>query len=177
MMRGGTFPPLVDILQMRENKEDSYRIFCDHVLSQVVGKNDWKTRAGKETISSIATVSDEAFSILLLENNYQVWKEDALGACGEGQGVKASSKYTVNGAGTRKYQGWTPEGLKRFNTLAAMVHADRISNNGTFEKMIKDNKLAAENRRKGKKKVDAMTEESANSQIQCYIEGGDMVAI
>jgi hypothetical protein len=176
MMRGNTFPPLDSILEMRENKEDSYQIFCDHVLSQVVGKNDWKTRAGKEMISSIATVSDEAFAILLVENNYQVWEDDALGTCGEG-GVKASSRYTVNGAGTKKYQGWTREGLKRFNTLAAMVHADRISNKGAFEKMVKDKKLMAENRKKGKNKVSASTEESENSQIQCYIEGGAMVAI
>ena len=199
-------PLLEDILTMRTNKNGAYSFFCDHVLSQVVGKSDWKTRGSKALISDMATVSDEAFAILLIENNYDVWHEMVVeddgvapvpessgmdgdddddddggggGSGGSGGGdhaaanarkMKVKSKYTLNGAGTKKYQGWTNEGLLRFNHFAALVYANRANDKEkTFEKGELNRQKKLEESKKGSKnkKRKATTEAT----VYCYIEG------
>ena len=40
--------------------------------------NDWKKRRTKEKISKIATASDEAFVLLILENIWDEWIEGPL---------------------------------------------------------------------------------------------------
>jgi len=127
-------PKPADIMALRANKNDSYIIFCDYFLSQVVGRNDWKKRRHVEVISSLATVSDEAFAILLLMNSWDMWiemvdEDEAVkkGKSGEQQqgqvgGRKhTTTKWTQSGAGTRKYGGWKEEGLKMFNLLAKKI--------------------------------------------------------
>ena len=70
-------PVLDEIMQMRNNVNDSYTKFCDVVLSQVVGKHDWKLNCGKKPLREYASCSDEAFGLLLLENSWTMWKEMA----------------------------------------------------------------------------------------------------
>lgn len=166
-------PTMDDILEMRKNTNNAYELFCERLLSHIVGKVDWKTKGSTEMISTIATVSDEAFAILTLESNYSLWKEDVLGVTGGG--TKAVSRYTQNGAGTKKYQGWTDEGLRRFNVLAAMVHADRVHDNGVFELMIKEKKMTEENKKTGRRKRRILDDNT--HQVECYVEGGEMVEI
>ena len=145
MFRDKTMPLLKNVLLMRQNVDGAYTIFCDTLLLQVVGRNIWKAMGTEAYISKIATVSDEAFAILLLENNYDVWKEDVVGTSNGGVSgnvvprpfAKTTSKYTLNGAGTKKNQGWTNEGVNWFNTPAALVSADRIWDASAFEKKMK----------------------------------------
>jgi len=43
-------------------------VFFNHFLACVVGKHDWKWQTKKELIRQVATISDEAFALLVLEN-------------------------------------------------------------------------------------------------------------
>jgi hypothetical protein len=175
MIRGNTMPELSDILMMRQDGE-TYAVFCENLLSQVVGRNEWKTRGGSALISEIATVSDEAFAILLLENNYDVWTKEVLGPT-TGSDTVVTSKYTLNGAGTKKNQGWTNEGLNRYNKLAALVSADRSrDSNKTWEKTIKKMKSDAEDEKKGNKGKRKSADEE-NGPVVCYYEGGPLMAV
>jgi hypothetical protein len=167
MIRNDTLPSLVDVLKMRTNNGNAYELFCDKFVSLVVGRHDWKSRESTEMISSMATVSDEAFAILIFENNYDVWTEDVTE---NRDGEKASSKYTQNGAGTKKYQGWTVEGLNRFNYLAALVHADRKRDDKKFETMVLQKKDRNNKIRKRKR-----SSENNFQRVKCYVEGGNMV--
>ena len=61
-------PTIDDILKLRKNLQ-TMRVLCNHFLPCVVGKKRWKMQilAGKH-VNDIATVSDEAFVLLVLEN-------------------------------------------------------------------------------------------------------------
>ena len=61
-------PHLEDILKLRKNLK-GMSVLCNHFLPCVVGKKQWRMQlqAGKK-INDIATVSDEAFILLILQN-------------------------------------------------------------------------------------------------------------
>jgi hypothetical protein len=54
--------------------DEMFRLYCESLLSCVVGKTWWNNNADKKTVSEMASVSDEAFALLLLENSYEMWK-------------------------------------------------------------------------------------------------------
>ena len=60
---------LQDFLQMREN-DDAMSFFCDNILPEVVGKVSWRKGVMSMKVRELATVTDEAFAQLILEN---VW--------------------------------------------------------------------------------------------------------
>jgi len=64
-------PPLDQLLLKHENVEDFF-IFCECFLSKVVGVGAWRELCTKQKISDFATVSDEAFAYLLVENGAAV---------------------------------------------------------------------------------------------------------
>ena len=65
-------PSIEDILKLRKNLQ-TMRILCDHFLPCVIGKKWWKMQilSGRH-VNNIATVSDEAFVLLVLEN---IWDD------------------------------------------------------------------------------------------------------
>jgi hypothetical protein len=127
--------PLLDeeIMKLRKNVNGAYTKFCDDVLSQVVGRQDWKQNCGKKMLREYASASDEAFGLLILENSWMMWKEMAEKTDHDGEVITNKTKYTLNGAGTKKNGGWKHEGIKRFNELAQMVKADREKDKQVFE--------------------------------------------
>jgi len=128
---------------MRENTDDAYIVFCDVILSRVVGIDEWKRECSKKAISDFVTLGDEAFGLLLLENSWKVWKQAAAdGAMEEtADGDDGKTLYTLNGPGTKKNGGWKKEGLQRYVDLVAMVKTDRISDDGRFEHLYKASAL------------------------------------
>ena len=77
------------------------------------------------------SVSDEAFAILIFENNYETWCD--MVKRNNTKILQVICKYTNGGSSsgkngsTRRYQGWNSEGIKRFNALFDLVKADRQS--------------------------------------------------
>ena len=65
-------PTLEQILQKRDNQE-CFFMFCDFFLSRVVGHTAWKDGCTKSKVSELASITDEAFAYLLVENYYEVW--------------------------------------------------------------------------------------------------------
>jgi hypothetical protein len=63
------------------------------------------------------TVSDEAFMLLILENQYDLWLHAESSKVGRGP-------YTENGP-NKKFCGWTNEGMRRFNKLMEEVRINR----------------------------------------------------
>ena len=60
---------------LRENPNNAYYFFYDCILRCVIGKQEWKRliRLNKP-ISTVVSVSDEAFALLVLENSWLHWK-------------------------------------------------------------------------------------------------------
>ena len=63
---------------MRESQE-AYTIFCDKFLPCVVGSGMYNQNKANEKINKFATVSDEAFVHLCLENSIDMWGIQATG--------------------------------------------------------------------------------------------------
>ena len=106
-------------------------------------------------ISDVASVSDEALCIAILENSWDKWihlyktrndtsddensqdKED-----NEENSPLPSTKWTEDGrgAGAKKYFGWNRNGIDRFNAITALVREDReLPQRSKFEEDFKIN--------------------------------------
>jgi len=92
-------------------------MFCDFFLSRVVGHTAWKDGCTKSKVSELASITDEAFAYLLVENYYEVWTNIDLEAY-KNEEIQfdertrkkkkrkpAWGKYTRNAFGTRQYGG------------------------------------------------------------------------
>ena len=99
-----------EIMKLRKNVNGSYTTFCNVVLSQVLGKHDWKLNCGKKLLREYASSSDEAFGLLILENSWMMWKEMAE-KNDNSEVVINKPKYTLNGAGTKKMEVGSRRGL------------------------------------------------------------------
>ena len=112
-----------------------------HFLKQSHTKR-WSAKTSNATkVSSILTVSDEAFVLLILENNWNRWMD---------LNKKSDNKYVPTKRGCETpivtdvkpmytninriagndeiNRGWSEEGIQRFNTLCGMVKEDREEN-------------------------------------------------
>ena len=70
-------------------------------------------------ISSICYESIEAFTLLIVENNYERWKAMAEGE--KDRKKLPSPMYTQNGITGAGIPGWKAEGLQRYNDIMKMV--------------------------------------------------------
>jgi hypothetical protein len=106
------------VLQARENIED-VTLFCDTFLSNVVGKNIYNSKVGETRMSKIATVGDETFAFVCVENSIERWKDKVSNPTKTNESKWKPSKYTANPwPEARKYGGWSLEGIRRFNELS-----------------------------------------------------------
>jgi hypothetical protein len=100
-------------MQNARRNIENFDMFCSYFLSNVIGKQTYNKKVLQVTISEIATVSDEAFVMLCLENSMERWEHEAR----EPTEKRLDAKYTASPAEASKYGGWTSEGMRRFNTL------------------------------------------------------------
>jgi hypothetical protein len=54
---------------------DTMKLFLDSFVSCVVGRMRWRKETPKKIISKVATATDEAFALLVLENIWDAWKQ------------------------------------------------------------------------------------------------------
>jgi len=125
-------PELEEILQLRDNQEghDAYCYYLYHFLPYIVGKHKWRKEFNRSAVfDNLYTASDEAFGLLVLENNWDRWKWEAERTKEEIEAQKEDRpdvKYTTGkGGAARKHQGWNGKGLRRYNELGELVTNDR----------------------------------------------------
>ena len=82
------------------------------------------------------------------------------------------TRYTRNGAGTKKNEGWTREGLEKFNELAKMVKMDRSRSDTTFEAEYMAEKESYTTNKAKRRKKD-ISDSKQSDRIYTYIEGDD----
>ena len=145
-------PSMKAILRMSED-EETYIWVCCKFIKCVVGADNWKSNCFRRPVSEFVTNSDESFLLLILENNYIRWMEEALRAANRkkdideeeenGEDSLPEALYTNSGnsktdgkGSSRRFQGWSMEGYKRFNRLHELVRSDRRRRSG-FELRLK----------------------------------------
>jgi hypothetical protein len=141
-----------------EDRKNAYFYFVEHILECVAGKKEWKKDKYSCKISAAVSISDEAFALLLLSNSWEVFFEYALGNCEAGQKdeQKVKPKYTGKRGGSRRFEGWTRDGIAAYNRLCMQIVEDRRSTMGDLfeiefldymrEKRGMKRKRSAENR-------------------------------
>jgi hypothetical protein len=111
---------LNQVLKARE-KMDDFTIFCDTFLSNVIGRNDYNSKVGHTVISEMASVGDEAFAIVCVENSIDRWKDEVEDPAKTNKAKWKPTKYTANPSEASKYGGWSQEGIRRFNSLCQTI--------------------------------------------------------
>ena len=122
---------LKDFRNMRKNTNNAYNFFYDCIMGCVVGKTEWKrlVRLG-EPMSTLFSVSDEAFGLLLLENSWKRWKHIFNNPnFTEQQKKKVKARWSKDTrVGNSDNDGWDQRGLEKYNELVRKVHQDRKEN-------------------------------------------------
>lgn len=159
----------------RINK-DVYEVFYTRFVPAVVGPDLFRQRIQDNKAKDPCTASDEAFALLLLENNYDRWldifdKNEGLPSQRRGDRTKQCDsdiepKYTRGGIKfsiereSPKAKGWSNEGIERFNVLFKRVKKDRRDHTKFVKRLIKkhakDPKIQA-------KKIKPVTIQAAHS--------------
>jgi hypothetical protein len=119
-----------------------------------VGPELFKQRIKDTAITTLCTASDEAFTLLLLENSYARWVdiyETSGGIPSQRRGdlkrqfaSNIEAKYTRGGIKlspdikSQLRKGWTSDGIKHFNTLFAWVQKEKIRKPKYDQRVIKD---------------------------------------
>ena len=137
-----------------------FRMVLERFVPGVIGRRLYKKRLKScpKKDGALFTASDEAFMLLLLENSWNRWMDIYLSdpekasaprpLCLEPRKWRFLSDeptlYTAGGIRYRKGKegrstnGWTPEGIQRYNELFHMVKRDRAERPGVFRKWIEE---------------------------------------
>ncbi len=124
---------MTDFEDLRHYPE-AYKEFLEDYMSVVVGKNEFKRKSKVMKLSSFVTVSDEAFALLTVKNNEEVWPVKANNSMlevGEQQEEEPKTRYTNRRrlCGSPR-DGWTKAGLKQFVDYYKLVIENRKSDKG-----------------------------------------------
>jgi len=123
-------------------KLDIHTLCCVATSSRQLWVRVFGSSTLSKKISDFVTVSDEAFTLLTIENNYDRWmskfnkEEDKH----EVRAKWTNSGKSAAGVGkSRKFDGWAKEGYKRFNELHHLVKLDREKwSRRQFEELLKE---------------------------------------
>jgi hypothetical protein len=121
-----------------------YVDFVSYYVSAVIGLRDFEKYKCQKLYREYVSVSDEAFAVLTLENNWDRWME--MAANDEWTTASVPTKWTVSRDRTassakkararleetgipqaRRYRGWSPAGINRYNQLYDQLEVERAS--------------------------------------------------
>jgi hypothetical protein len=114
--------------------KNAFQYFAKRILPAVnTSHTKYDKRKYTKTISESFTYTDEAFALMLVVNYEGRWVSQYTAAekYGGGRLQKDQSQYWVNARytssneGSRRGVSWSKEGLRRFNSLAEKVKAQR----------------------------------------------------
>jgi hypothetical protein len=127
-------PTFESIMEGRVNAHN-YGIFCEKFVHGIIGNQVFKNGCCTEHFSNFVTVSDEAMTLLILNNNWNVWLEIAEAkTAGENKAQKdcsAKQKYFDEKKG-RGYS-WNDAGKLFFNEVYDMIVKDREDHAEVFD--------------------------------------------
>ena len=168
-------PAMEDILEMR-SRPKIYVSFFSYFVRAVVGRSRFDHRVqdvNSKRDKDLATVSDEALALLLVENSIGRWTDifvrNNFGTPPRKSGQKSNktrsesdvmTKYTSGGIftrgeddtmTTRGSKGWSAEGMERYNELFSLVVEDRKKHPKWCQAFIEDVRFSASKKTKGRR--------------------------
>ena len=139
----------------------------------IVGKKTWEDKTRDTAMSTVASVTDEAFLLLVMENSWSVWKQMANNDSGELplHEQRQLPLYTGTPGGSGRNEGWGDKGMKRFNELCRKIEKDREDYGKTFDSeymLIREQECSNSRKRK------TMTDEGAVGKPAPYYDLQDL---
>jgi len=125
---------------MRRDAEQKevFLTFVNTCLVHFCSSMTWRYAAYNTVISEIFTASDEAFAMLLLENNANDYKKMVV-LNKKLSRKEAKPKYTKDPNNTDKFKGWSKYGIRRYNYLVKVVQMNRkLTHSIEMEVKLKD---------------------------------------
>jgi hypothetical protein len=121
-------PALDELLKLRQEplwdqddkgrivNNDGFIFLVSFMFGSLIGKRQWNKDKFTERVSQEMTTSDEAFVLLVLENNWDILNDVD----------NAEAKFTGRTITTnRRNDGWSNEGISRYNDLVKFVKKNR----------------------------------------------------
>eukprot|EP00978_Attheya_sp_CCMP212_P004667 scaffold10196_cov51-Attheya_sp.AAC.1 len=121
-------PSLTEMLALRQepvwDRDDKHQMtnnqrflfLVTYMYGSIIGKRQWNKDKFNKKTSEEMTTSDEAFVLLVIENNWHILNEVE----------DAEPMYTSKGStSNRRNDGWTNEGIMRYNELVAYMKKNR----------------------------------------------------
>jgi hypothetical protein len=129
------FFQLKDLQSMREGPSAIFESIVLNFYPFVCGRREYKRRCRCESISKIASTSDEAMILLVLENNFAYWSQIARAVhAGEDVGKRKMISWPIQPKWTHTRNNnnmeWTREGRLRFIEIQKLVSGERKSEAG-----------------------------------------------
>lgn len=130
-----------------------FAIFCNSFISCLVGKICYRGAVASARIAEYVSVSNEAYALVYLENSYDRWEAEAVGAA-----ELPNKKWTSNPQAATLYRGWSQAGILRYNEQSKSVReARKQSESKKIEKDFRD-QMKEGSLQKGKKKPGKVVE-------------------
>ena len=122
---------------MRQN-HSAYSIFVEKFVSCVIGTNYFKNVKLYKSFQEYCTISDEAMTFLILENNWDVWSEiAAAGNNNERKPIKSCiMKQKFFDPKTGRGYSWNDAGKDYYNMMFDLVQHDRITYGKKFDTQL-----------------------------------------
>ena len=109
------------VLEGRRNR-DTFHWFLDNIASAVVNVRVAEQVKSIKRPCEWLSRSLESFSLLCLENYFEMTRNQVLH---KDFTSKYQALWTADGRGKQKNQGWSQEGIRRYNVLCKAVQLDR----------------------------------------------------
>jgi hypothetical protein len=129
-----SIPTVADLLLVRhqpydeapESIQNAFLWMAENIMQDVAGRKNWNCQVkSKGLMRNCVTVSDEAFAILLLDNNMEKWREQVEEKEDQenqnGGGTTVTTKYTASG------RMWSRKGMSRFVEIYNVVSEGRAA--------------------------------------------------
>lgn len=155
------------VADLRQN-EETYTFVLANFAGRVVGMNQWKADAlsGAKKPSEVMSLSSEALLLLIMLNYWKFWEaqanEDPPSSSGEASSVSGSVSSLSSAGSLTLYRrinnsstkdGWSADGIRKFEALMARVEEDRNSAHGKeFERKFQTRMKAHEEGRTSRKR-------------------------
>jgi hypothetical protein len=168
------FPTVESLMNYRGQGEDElFELWCDSFFRPAYGSAAFREKTKKKPLSSIMTVFDEAFVVATIDNNYERWMKEAE-LLSQGLPVDKKKlprqKYTNDAAASKKYQGWSKEGIDFFNKNVNDLNQVRnTSTSKTLENTYMEN-VNMDLQSKKNKKGTSVPETQAVDGLQAYLK-------
>jgi hypothetical protein len=165
------------ILKLRSDPETFKNLFCGYLLPCVYGWMRFRTYESQKEVSKFTTASDEAWTILVVENNWDYWLWLARGKKdheGKDQAERPKFRYTKDKTEKGRNSGWSENGIKRYNELMALVKQDRKENEELEVEYLEEKTVEREEREGLRKRKRAQETNNAGREMPVVdLEGMD----